>query len=85
MEKIFWLKDREGAGWGGIYFRDADLVEFIKKVEKKVGKVIGIKFNGSYDIELITEIKKEGFKIPKAIWEEPIKVEEKKEKPVNEK
>ncbi|MBU2638336.1 MAG: hypothetical protein KJ955_05155 [Nanoarchaeota archaeon] len=53
----FWLDSFNGNTKGGIFFRAFDLVQFIENVEKQKGKVVCIKFDGSYNIELITEEK----------------------------
>lgn len=55
----FWLDKFEGKAAGGIFYRAFDLVQFIEKVEEKRGRVVAIKFDGSYNMELITEDKKE--------------------------
>lgn len=51
----FWLDKFEGKSRGGIFYRAFDLIQFIEKVEKEKSKVVGIKFNGDDNIELITE------------------------------
>ncbi|HII15697.1 MAG TPA: hypothetical protein HA362_05275 [Nanoarchaeota archaeon] len=55
----FWLDKFKGQATGGIFYRAFDLVQFIGKVEEQRGKVVAIKFDGSYNMELITEDKKE--------------------------
>lgn len=52
---IFWLENFEGKAKGGIYYRAFDLINFIQKVEETKGKVVGIKFDGDSNIELIYE------------------------------
>ena len=55
-EQVFWLEDWEGKAKDGLYFR-SDLFLRIKKAEKNGFKVVGIGFNGTWDINLITEVK----------------------------
>lgn len=38
---------------GGIYYRAFDLIQFMKKVEETKGRVLGITFDDSWNIELI--------------------------------
>ena len=55
-DRIFWLNESNKTGVGGIFFRAFDLVEFIKKVETKHScKVVGIIFDDSHNIELLTD------------------------------
>lgn len=56
-DSVFLLDKWEGKAIGGIFWRGFDLVEFIKKIEKQKGKVVGIKFDGSYNVEFIFEPK----------------------------
>ncbi len=59
MEGIFWLDGFEGECKGGLMFRAFDLNKFINKVQDGGDKVIGIKFDGSNNVEFITETKQE--------------------------
>ena len=55
-EQIFWLEEWEGQAKNGLYFR-SDLHVSIKRAEENGLKVVGIGFNGTWDINLITEVK----------------------------
>ena len=57
MESIFWKDGFNGNAEGGIMFRAFDLVKFVKKVESNDMEVVGIKFDDSNNIELITHKK----------------------------
>jgi hypothetical protein len=54
----FWLDDFEGKANGGYYIRN-DLKEFFKTLEKIGKKPVGIKYDGSYNLEILTEVKDE--------------------------
>ena len=54
-EQIFWLDKWEGNAKDGLYFR-SDLVKSIKKAENNNLKVVGIGFDGTWNISLITEV-----------------------------
>ena len=55
-KKIFWLNESNKSGVGGIFFRAFDLIVFIKKIEIKHScKVVGIIFDDSHNIELLTD------------------------------
>ena len=56
-EKIYWLDKFEGKAAGGIFWRGVDLVEFIQKVEQQKGRVAALKFDDSYNVEFIVEVK----------------------------
>jgi hypothetical protein len=55
MEGIFWKDGFEGICKGGIMFRAFELNKFIKNLEIKGESVVGIKFDDSNNIELISE------------------------------
>ena len=59
--KTFWLDGFDGMAEGGLYFRAFDLIKFINKIEDSHGKVVGINFDGSNNLEVIfdTNEKKE--------------------------
>ena len=53
--KIFWLEDFEGTAQGGFFVRN-NIKEFFKVLEDSGRTPVGIKFDGSYNLEiLITE------------------------------
>jgi|TARA_Y100000034_G_C6809851_1_gene363876 hypothetical protein len=54
-EQVFWLDKWEGKAKDGLYFR-SDLVKSIKKAENNNLKVVGIGFDGTWNINLITEV-----------------------------
>jgi len=55
--KIFWKESfLDGKAEGGIFYRAAELNQFIKLVEEKEGEVVGIRFDEN-NIELIIEKK----------------------------
>jgi hypothetical protein len=60
-EEIFWLEKWEGKAKGGLFIRN-DLFKFIKEMEKKGIKVVGIKKPDDYNLELIFEDKEENEK-----------------------
>lgn len=55
MDRTFFSGDwKEGMiAEGGIFRREFDLEEFLEKVEEKYGKVVGLKFNGSHNMEVM--------------------------------
>lgn len=53
MEQIFW-KDGNYEAVGGIYIRN-DLFKFFEKLEEKGIKPVGIKIDGTWNIEIIVE------------------------------
>jgi len=56
-DRIFWLNKSNKSGIGGIFYRAFDLVEFIKRIESmKDVKVVGIIFDDSHNIELLTDV-----------------------------
>jgi hypothetical protein len=57
-DKLFFLDNWKGKAKGAIYYRDFDFIEFLKKVEEKVGQVVGLKITDDHNIEIITELKK---------------------------
>ena len=56
-ERQYWLDKFEGKAKSGVYWRGYDLIEFIKRCEKQLGKVVAIKLDSSYNIEFIYELK----------------------------
>jgi hypothetical protein len=54
-ERVYWLDEWEGEATGGVYYRNFDFMEFIKKVEETQGKVVGISLDGSHNIQFIVE------------------------------
>ena len=57
---IFWNDDFQGEVQGGYFVRN-NLKEFIQKLEESGKKIAAIKFDGSYNLEILVEkeIKKE--------------------------
>ena len=66
-EQVFWLEGWEGnvsitsthntlQAKHGLYFR-CDLVKAVKRAEEAGFKVVGIGFDGTWNINLITEVK----------------------------
>ena len=55
MKRIYWLDNWNGKAQGGVYRREFSLRMFIKKVEREIGKVVGIALDDDYNIEFITE------------------------------
>lgn len=52
--KIFWLEDFEGAAQGGYFIRNM-LKDFFVKLEEN-GKIpVGIKYDGSYNLEILVK------------------------------
>jgi len=58
MEKIFWKDDFTGEAHGGYYIRSS-LKEFFDKLEEKGINPVGIKYDGTYNLEIIVEEKDE--------------------------
>ncbi len=54
-DQQFWLDKFEGGAKGGYFVRN-DLVKSIKKLESQGLKVVGIRFDGTWNLELITEV-----------------------------
>lgn len=54
MEKIFWLEEWDGEARGGLYVRNP-LKEIVERMEKENKNLVGIKYDGSYNLELIFE------------------------------
>ena len=58
-DKIFWLEDfTDGKAVGGIFVRNT-LKEFIKRLEDNGKKVVGIKIDDTFNLEVIIEAEKE--------------------------
>lgn len=59
-KKIFWLDGFNGYAEGGYFLRN-DLKDFFKKLEERGIRPVGIRYDGSYNLEIIveTEVKKE--------------------------
>ena len=58
-ERMFWKDDFDGKAKGGYFFR-SELRDHIKKVENETGlNVVGIKYDGTYNLELIFSIPEE--------------------------
>jgi len=53
--QTYWLNEWEGKARGGYYVR-SDIVQSIKKLEKTGLKVVGIEFDGTWNLQLITEV-----------------------------
>lgn len=53
MEKIFWV-DGDFEAVGGIYLRN-DLFKFFEKLEEKGIKPVGIKIDGTWNIEILVQ------------------------------
>jgi hypothetical protein len=53
--QMYWLDEWEGKARGGYYVR-SDVVQSIKKLEKTGLKVVGIEFDGTFNLHLITEV-----------------------------
>lgn len=54
-DEQFWLDQFNGNAKGGYFVRN-DLVKSIKKLESQGLKVVGIRFDGTWNLELITEV-----------------------------
>jgi len=54
-DEQFWLDQFNGNAKGGYFIRN-DLVKSIKKLESQGLKVVGIRFDGTWNLELITEV-----------------------------
>ena len=55
-ERIYWKNDFNGEAKGGYYFRNV-LRDHIKRVEEETGsEVVGIKYDATYNLELIVGI-----------------------------
>lgn len=55
-KKIFWLDKWEGKSKGGYYLRNP-LKEFFEKLVEKDFKIVGIIYDGSYNLEILVEEK----------------------------
>jgi hypothetical protein len=56
MKQTFWLDKWEGKAKDGFFVRNP-LKEFMEKCDKAGLKVVGIKYDGTYNLELIMETK----------------------------
>ena len=57
-DQKFWLDEFNGQAAGGLFIRN-DLVKTIKRLEEQGKKVVGIGFDGTWNLELIIEVPKE--------------------------
>lgn len=55
-DKIFFLDNFKGVSEGGIFIRN-DLGKQVAKMERTGLKVVGIKVDDSWNVELLTELK----------------------------
>ena len=51
----YWLDQFEGEAKGGYFVRN-DLVNSVKRLEEQGLKVVGIRFDGTFNLELITAL-----------------------------
>ena len=59
VERVYWKDDFGGKAKGGYFFRN-ELRDHIKKVEEETGlNVVGIKYDETYNLELIVSIPEE--------------------------
>lgn len=56
--KVFWLDGWEGTAKGGYFIRNV-LKDFFIKLEENNLHPVGIKYDGSYNLEIIVEDKNE--------------------------
>lgn len=54
-EQVFFLDNFEGKASGGYYIRN-DLFKFIKRIEAEGKKVVGIGFDGTWNLNIIVEV-----------------------------
>lgn len=54
----FWIDDFNGTAVGGYFIRN-NLKEFISRLNEHGRKVVGIKFDGTYNLEVIVEANEE--------------------------
>jgi hypothetical protein len=52
--QIFWLEDFEGSAQGGYFIRNM-LKDFFIKLEENGKTPVGIKYNGSYNLEILVK------------------------------
>ncbi len=55
-EMIFWLDGFAGEAEGGMFIRNP-LIEFFKKLEEKNINPVAIKYDGTWNLEILTEKK----------------------------
>lgn len=55
---MFWIDNFNGTAVGGYFVRN-DLKEFISRLNKSGRNVVGIKFDGTYNLEVIVEANEE--------------------------
>ena len=53
-ETIFWIDNYTGEAQGGYFVRN-DLFEFLERLKEKGIKPVGIKCDGSWNLEIIVE------------------------------
>jgi len=51
---MFWIDDFDGTAVGGYFIRN-NLKEFISRLNETGRKVVGIKFDGTFNLEVIVE------------------------------
>ena len=54
-DQQYWLDQFEGEAKGGYFVRN-DLVNSVKRLEAEGLKVVGIRFDGTFNLELITAL-----------------------------
>jgi|TARA_Y100000401_G_C8146459_1_gene137450 hypothetical protein len=58
-EQLFWLDEfKDGNAKGGFYVRN-DLVKTIKRLEAQGQEVVGLKYDGTFNLELIIKVPSE--------------------------
>ena len=55
QNEIYWVDGFKGKASGGLYIRNS-LVTTLKQLEEQGRKVVGIKYDGTWNLELIIEI-----------------------------
>jgi hypothetical protein len=55
--EIFWLDGFKGEAEGGIYVRAFEIIRLLERCKETGMKIVGIKFDDSFNMELIREKK----------------------------
>lgn len=53
-EETFWLDEFEGKATGGYFIRN-DLLKFFAKLKENGKRPVGIKFDGTWNLEILIE------------------------------
>ena len=70
---IFWAEDFNEDGATGGYFLRSDIKEFIDKLNNMGEKVVGISYDGSYNLEFLTKNAEGKKTLDEKLWDKLVK------------